>query len=73
MESDASEVGRRIKEIRTDLGYSMSQFGELISNSPKTTTNELLYGSPEEFITKIVVDRFRSQLNQLFIQQINFF
>lgn len=99
MKSDAIEVGRRIKEIRTNLGYSMSQFGELISNSPKTTvnnwerginlpkegklkkiallgkttTNELLYGSPEEFIRKIVVDHFRLQLNPLFIQQIILF
>lgn len=99
VKSDASEVGRRIKEIRTNLGYSMSQFGELISNSPKTTvnnwerginlpkedklkkiallgkmtTNELLYGSPEEFITKIVVNHFRVQLNPLFIQQIILF
>lgn len=99
MKPDAIEVGRRIKEIRTNLGYSMSQFGELISNSPKTTvnnwerginlpkedklkkiallgkttTNELLYGSPEEFITKIVVDHFRLQLNPLFIQQIILF
>lgn len=99
VKSDAIEVGRRIKEIRTNLGYSMSQFGELISNSPKTTvnnwerginlpkegklkkiallgkttTNELLYGSPEEFIRKIVVDHFRLQLNPLFIQQIILF
>ncbi len=99
VKSDAIEVGRRIKEIRTNLGYSMSQFGELISNSPKTTvnnwerginlpkedklkkiallgkttTNELLYGSPEEFITKIVVNHFRVQLNPLFIQQIILF
>ncbi|OLQ23992.1 transcriptional regulator [Listeria seeligeri] len=99
MKPDVIEVGRRIKEIRTNLGYSMSQFGELISNSPKTTvnnwerginlpkedklkkiallgkttTNELLYGSPEEFITKIVVDHFRLQLNPLFIQQIILF
>ncbi|MBE6173207.1 MAG: XRE family transcriptional regulator [Enterococcus faecium] len=99
MKPDAIEVGRRIKEIRTNLGYSMSQFGELISNSPKTTvnnwerginlpkedklkkiallgkitTNELLHGSPEEFIKKIVVDHFRLQLNPLFIQQIILF
>ncbi|WP_368256883.1 hypothetical protein [Enterococcus innesii] len=39
----------------------------------KTTTNELLYGSPEEFITKIVVDHFRLQLNPLFLQQIILF
>ncbi|MBE9908988.1 MULTISPECIES: helix-turn-helix domain-containing protein [Enterococcus] len=99
MKPDAIEVGRRIKEIRTNLGYSMSQFGELISNSPKTTvnnwergvnlpkedklkkiallgkttTNELLYGSSKEFITKIVVDHFRLQLNPLFVQQIILF
>lgn len=99
MKPDAIEVGKRIKEIRTNLGYSMSQFGELISNSPKTTVNnwerginlpkedklkkiallgkvttdELLHGSPEDFITKIVVDHFRVQLNPLFIQQINLF
>lgn len=99
MKPDAIEVGRRIKKIRTNLGYSMSQFGELISNSPKTTVNnwerginlpkedklkkiallgkttanELLYGLPEEFITKIVVDHFRLQLNPLLIQQIILF
>lgn len=99
MKPVAIEVGRRIKEIRTNLGYSMSQFGELISNSPKTTvnnwerginlpkedklkkiallgkttTNEILYGSPEELITKIVLDHFRLQLNPLFIQQIILF
>lgn len=39
MKQDAVEVGKRIKKIRTDLGYSMSQFGELISGSPKTTVN----------------------------------
>ncbi|MFB8590165.1 XRE family transcriptional regulator [Enterococcus casseliflavus] len=39
----------------------------------KITTNELLYGSPEEFITKIVVDHFRLQLNPLFVQQIILF
>lgn len=77
----------------------MSQFGEIISNSPKTTvnnwerginlpkedklkkvallgkttTNELLYGSSEEFITKIVVDHFRVQLNPRLVQQIILF
>lgn len=96
MKPDAIEVGIRIKKIRTDLGYSMSQFGELISDSPKTTvnnwerginlpkedklkkisllgkvtTNELLYGTPEEFISKIIVEHFRLQLNPLFLKQI---
>lgn len=96
MKPDAIEVGIRIKKIRTDLGYSMSQFGELISDSPKTTvnnwerginlpkedklkkisllgkvtTNELLYGTPEEFISTIIVEHFRLQLNPLFLKQI---
>ena len=96
MKPDAIEVGIRIKKIRTYLGYSMSQFGELISDSPKTTvnnwerginlpkedklkkisllgkvtTNELLYGTPEEFISKIIVEHFRLQLNPLFLKQI---
>ena len=96
MKPDAIEVGTRIKKIRTDLGYSMSQFGELVSDSPKTTvnnwerginlpkedklkkiallgkvtTNELLYGTPEEFISKIIVEHFRLQLNPLFLKQI---
>lgn len=96
MKPDAIEVGIRIKKIRTDLGYSMSQFGELISDSPKTTvnnwerginlpkedklkkisllgkvtTNELLYGTPEEFISKSIVEHFRLQLNPLFLKQI---
>ncbi|WP_367377825.1 helix-turn-helix domain-containing protein [Enterococcus gilvus] len=96
MKPDAIEVGKRIKKIRTDLGYSMSQFGELISDSPKTTvnnwerginlpkedklkkmsllgkvtTNELLYGTPEEFISTIIVEHFRLQLNPLFLKQI---
>lgn len=96
MKPDAVEVGKKIREIRTDLGYSMSQFGELVSDSPKTTvnnwerginlpkgdklkriallgkttTNELLYGSPEEFIGKIGKEHFRLQFNPLIIQQI---
>lgn len=96
MKPDAIEVGIRIKKIRTNLGYSMSQFGELISDSPKTTvnnwerginlpkedklkkiallgkvtTNELLYGTPEEFISTIIVEHFRLQLNPLFLKQI---
>lgn len=96
MKPDAIEVGIRIKKIRTDLGYSMSQFGELISGSPKTTVNnwerginlpkedklkkisllgkitmnEILHGTPEEFISNIIVEHFRLQLNPLFLKQI---
>lgn len=96
MKPDAVEVGKRIREIRTDLGYSMSQFGKLVSDSPKTTvnnwerginlpkgdklnriallgkttTNELLYGAPEEFIGKIGKKHFQLQFNPLIIQQI---
>lgn len=39
MKVDQQRVAKKIREIRTDLGYSMAQFGELISNSPKTTVN----------------------------------
>lgn len=39
MKVDQQRVAKIIREIRTDLGYSMAQFGELISNSPKTTVN----------------------------------
>lgn len=41
MKVDQQRVAKKIREIRTDLGYSMAQFGELISNSPKTTVNNL--------------------------------
>lgn len=96
MKPDSVEVGKRIRSIRTNLGYSMSQFGELVSNSPKTTVNnwerginlpkgdklkkiallgkttanEILYGLPEEFISKIGVEYFRVQLNSLAVKQI---
>ncbi|TYV82340.1 helix-turn-helix transcriptional regulator [Listeria monocytogenes] len=96
MKPNAAEVGKMIRQIRTDLGCSMAQFGELISDSPKTTVNnwerginlpkddklkkiallgkisieELLYGSPEEFITKIGIEHFRFQFNLLFVQQV---
>ncbi|MGG5314484.1 helix-turn-helix domain-containing protein [Enterococcus sp. AZ072] len=96
MKPDTVEVGKRIRLIRTNLGYSMSQFGELVSNSPKTTVNnwerginlpkgdklkkiallgkttanEILYGLPEEFISKIGIEYFRVQLNPLIIKQI---
>ena len=39
MKVNQQRVAKKIREIRTDLGYSMAQFGELISNSPKTTVN----------------------------------
>ncbi|MBO1142359.1 helix-turn-helix transcriptional regulator [Enterococcus avium] len=96
MKPNTVEVGKKIRQIRTDLGYSMAQFGELISDSPKTTVNnwerginlpkgdklkkiallgkisteELLYGSPEEFITKLGVEHFRIQFNPRFVRQI---
>lgn len=39
MKVDQQRVAKQIREIRMDLGYSMAQFGELISYSPKTTVN----------------------------------
>lgn len=36
----------------------------------KVTTNELLYGTPEEFISTIIVEHFRLQLNPPFLKQI---
>lgn len=39
MKVDQQRVAKKIREIRTDLGYTMAQFGELISSSPKTTVN----------------------------------
>ena len=39
MKVDQQRVAKKIRKIRTDLGYSMAQFGELISNSHKTTVN----------------------------------
>lgn len=35
MKPDTVEAGKRIRGIRADLGYSDSQFGELVSDSPK--------------------------------------
>ncbi|MDT9120633.1 helix-turn-helix transcriptional regulator, partial [Escherichia coli] len=36
---NVAEVGKMISQIRMDLGCSMAQFGELVSDSPKTTVN----------------------------------
>ncbi|MGK0552596.1 helix-turn-helix domain-containing protein [Enterococcus faecalis] len=33
------KVGKRIHEIRTNLGYSLSEFGKLIGDSPKSSVN----------------------------------
>lgn len=96
MKQNTVEVGKRIKKIRTDLGYSMAQFGELVSGSPKTTVNnwerginlpkedklrkiailgkttteELLYGTPENFIKNLMIEYFSLQVNPVFLQQI---
>lgn len=95
MNQNAKEVGQRIKKIRTDLGYSMAQFGELISHSPKTTVNNwergvnlpkedklnkiailgktevnyLLYGTPEEFMDKLVEEHFHLKINSVMLDQ----
>ncbi|MEV2911272.1 helix-turn-helix transcriptional regulator [Paenibacillus larvae] len=39
MKPDKKEVGQRIKEIREKLGYSMHEFGKLISDSPRSSVN----------------------------------
>lgn len=39
MKPNVAEVGKMIRQIRMDLGCSMAQFGELVSDSPKTTVN----------------------------------
>lgn len=39
MKPNKEKVGRRIKEIRTKLGYSMEEFGKLINNSPRSSVN----------------------------------
>lgn len=33
------EVGLRIKDIRKKLGYSMEEFGEIVSQSPRSSVN----------------------------------
>jgi transcriptional regulator with XRE-family HTH domain len=39
MKPDKKEVGQRIKVIREKLGYSMDEFGKLISDSPRSSVN----------------------------------
>lgn len=39
MKPDKKEVGQRIKAIREKLGYSMDEFGRLISDSPRSSVN----------------------------------
>lgn len=39
MKPDKKEVGQRIKEIRKKLGYSMDIFGEIVSQSPRSSVN----------------------------------
>lgn len=36
---DKNEVGKRIYNIRKELGYSMERFGEIIGDAPKGTVN----------------------------------
>ena len=33
------KVGERIREIRTNLGYSMDEFGSLLGDSPRSSVN----------------------------------
>lgn len=99
MKQNPVEVGKRIRKIRTDLGYSMSQFGELVSDSPKTTVNnwerginvpkedklkkiallgkiseeELLYGSPEEFIYDVVKAHYQIEMEDALVKQLSGF
>lgn len=39
MKPNKKEVGLRIKEIRKKLGYSMETFGEIVSQSPRSSVN----------------------------------
>ncbi|HFP6515166.1 TPA: helix-turn-helix domain-containing protein [Enterococcus faecalis] len=39
MKPNKKKVGERINEIRTNLGYSMEEFGKLIGNSPRSSVN----------------------------------
>lgn len=40
MEYDKKDVGRRIKKIRRDLGFTLEQFGSLIDNSSKSNVSK---------------------------------
>ncbi|MEI5993864.1 helix-turn-helix domain-containing protein [Candidatus Enterococcus mansonii] len=39
MKPNKKRVGERIKEIRTNLGYSMDEFGQLVGDSPRSSVN----------------------------------
>lgn len=39
MKPDKRKVGERIKKIRTDLGYSMDEFGKVIGDIPRSSVN----------------------------------
>ena len=39
MKPNKKRVGERIKEIRTNLGYSMEEFGQLVGDSPRSSVN----------------------------------
>lgn len=39
MKPNKKKVANRIREIRTNLGYSMEEFGKLIGNSPRSSVN----------------------------------
>lgn len=44
MKPDKIQVANRLKEIRTLLNLSISEFGEAIGNVPKSTVNSWLRG-----------------------------
>lgn len=39
MKPNKKKVGDRIREIRTNLGYSMEEFGKLLGDSPRSSVN----------------------------------
>ena len=39
MKQNKKKVGERIREIRTNLGYSMDEFGSLLGDSPRSSVN----------------------------------
>lgn len=39
MKPNKKKVANRIREIRTNLGYSMEEFGKLIGNSSRSSVN----------------------------------
>lgn len=67
MKIDQQRTAKRIHEIRTNLGYSMAQFGELVSNSPKTTVNNWERGInlPKEDKLKKIALLGKTTVNEL--------